>query len=350
MPLVILSHGLGGSYSSRMEEAERYAGHGIAAYCIEFRGGGGSRSDGDTTRMSVMTEVSDLEAALEASKSWDFVDTDRIVLQGSSQGGIVSAILAARHPDDVAGLILYYPAFMFSDDLQSRFGSLENVPEKYHYLYVEAGRVFAEDMWDYDVYDEIGHFTKPVLLIHGDADSVVPVSYSEKASQVYDKAEFHVISGAGHGFYGSESEQAMDLCLSFLLRNGIVSANSALPESVRMTFDDGTTAYINNLQDNASTRAFLAMLPANITLSDWDGREYWCSEKLPYDEASVQHTYAVGEFTYWCGGWITAYYDTNEDTVIEAGSVVIGTMDNVAVQQFSQASGASMTIKFEAVI
>ena len=49
-------------------------------------------SDGSTTQMSVMTEVSDLEAVLAAAKSWDFVDADRIILNGFSQGGIVSAI------------------------------------------------------------------------------------------------------------------------------------------------------------------------------------------------------------------------------------------------------------------
>ena len=40
--------------------------------------------------MTVMTEVRDLEAVLEAVKSWDFVDTGRIAIIGGSQGGAVS--------------------------------------------------------------------------------------------------------------------------------------------------------------------------------------------------------------------------------------------------------------------
>ena len=36
--------------------ADYFARHGIAAYCFDFRGGGGSRSEGSTTEMSVMTE------------------------------------------------------------------------------------------------------------------------------------------------------------------------------------------------------------------------------------------------------------------------------------------------------
>ena len=46
---------------------------------------------------------------------------------------------------------------------------------------------------------------------------------------------------------------------------------------------------------------------------------------------------------------MTAYYNTNEDTVIEAGSVVIGMMDDAALQQFASANGVAQTITFEAV-
>lgn len=112
VPLVICAHGLGGSYQSNAAYAEQFASHGIAAYCFDFRGGGGSRSDGDTTEMSVMTEVSDLEVIMEAASGWDFVDENKIVLLGTSQGGITSAIAAARHAEQISGLVLMYPAFL----------------------------------------------------------------------------------------------------------------------------------------------------------------------------------------------------------------------------------------------
>ena len=53
-PLVICSHGLGGSYTSCMEYAELLASHGLATYCFDFRGGGGTHSDGKTTEMSLI--------------------------------------------------------------------------------------------------------------------------------------------------------------------------------------------------------------------------------------------------------------------------------------------------------
>lgn len=112
VPLVICAHGLGGSYQSNIAYAEQLASRGIAAYCFDFRGGGGSRSDRDTTEMPVMTEVSDLEVIMEAASKWEFVDRSKIVLLGTSQGGIVSAIAAARHTDQISGLVLIIRRFL----------------------------------------------------------------------------------------------------------------------------------------------------------------------------------------------------------------------------------------------
>ena len=353
VPLAILSHGLGGSYASCLAEAEQYAGHGVAAYAFDFRGGGGSRSEGSTTQMSVMTEVSDLETVLAAAKAWDFVDADRIILNGFSQGGIVSAITAARHVNEVAGLVLCYPALLVHDAVHEHFASLNDVPDEYYFNWIYAGRAYAADMWDYDVYAEIGSYAKPVLLMHGDRDSIVPVSYAERAAEVYPDVEYHVMNGAGHGFNGRSFEESMEYTFAYLQRIGVLGEGASREQetatAIRMTFADGTVGMMTDLRDNSTTRAFLSQLPMTVTLQDWDNREYWYADNLPYDEESVQHTYAVGEFTYWCGGWVTAYYNTNEDTVIEAGSVVIGLMDDAAVRQFANANGAAQIITFEIV-
>ena len=108
-------------------------------------------------------------------------------------------------------------------------------------------------------------------------------------------------------------------------------------QRLRCTFEDGAVGYIDNLTDTVTTREFVGLLPMEITLSEWDQREYYISKQLSYDEADAQTSYASGEFTYWCGGWITAYYDTNEDTVIEAGSVVIGMMDEIFLDKLKSA-------------
>lgn len=220
IPLAVCAHGLGGSYRANIAYAEQLALHGIAAYCFDFRGGGGSRSDGDTTEMSVMTEVSDLEAILNAASSWDFVDS--VVLLGTSQGGITSAIAAARHTDEVSGLILMYPAFLVGDAVHKEFDSLEEVPDSFPFQWIMAGRHYVEDMWDYDVYEEIGNYTDKVLLMHGDADDIVPISYSERAAEIYGDVEYYVIDGAGHGFNGGDFDEAIRHIFDYLQKIEII--------------------------------------------------------------------------------------------------------------------------------
>ncbi len=59
-----------------------------------------------------MTQVADVEAVITAAKQWDFVDPDKIVLLGGSQGGYVSAVAAARYANEIAELFLVCPAFV----------------------------------------------------------------------------------------------------------------------------------------------------------------------------------------------------------------------------------------------
>ena len=211
-PLVICSHGLGGSYTSCMEYAELLASHGLATYCFDFRGGGGTRSDGKTTEMSLITEAADIQTIIAAAKQWDFVDPDKIILLGESQGGAASAIAAARAVDDVNGLILCYPALLVHDAVHEQFDSLDEVPDTFYFNWINAGRPYAADVWDYDVYSEIGNYAKPVLLMHGDRDGIVPISYAEHAAE----------GGGGHGFYGNSLDDAFSHILEYLQKIAIL--------------------------------------------------------------------------------------------------------------------------------
>lgn len=228
VPLIVCSHGLCSAPDDVAPVAQALARLGLAAYCPSFRGGGPG-SVGDMTHMSVMTEVVDLEAVLTAARTaaggWEVVDPGRIVLLGESQGGEVSAVTAARHPEQVAGLVLWYPAFSITDTLHSLYTSLDAVPQDYSFLGCALGRVYAQDMWDYDVYTEIAGYTAPVLIVHGSDDLVVPYRYSERARTTYPDAELVRIDGAGHGFdEGPQEQQAMAATVSYLQRVGVMKA------------------------------------------------------------------------------------------------------------------------------
>lgn len=224
VPLVIFSHELCNTHTSGIAYAENLASRGIATYTFDFRGGSSrNKSDGKTTEMSVMTEVTDLEAVIETAKNWDFVNSEKVVLLGGSQGGMVSAIAAARHKEEIDGLILLYPAFVIGDEIHNKFSFLDEVTDTFSYNgWITVGRKYVEDIWNYEVYNEIGNFDKQVLILHGDSDYLVDVSYSERAVKEYDNAELCVIKGAGHGFGGSSFDEAMTHIWRYLHRIEII--------------------------------------------------------------------------------------------------------------------------------
>jgi hypothetical protein len=217
MPAVIYSHGLGSSYSYGGPYARFLASHGFVCYCFDFCGGApSSHSDGLTTDMSIFTEEKDLTAVLNTVRKWDFVDDKRIFLFGSSQGGMVSAMVAADYEEEVAGLILFYPAFCIQEFAMQDYKSVADIPETRPFLGMTVGRAYFANLFDYDTYEDIRRYKKDVLIIHGDRDGIVPLSYSERALKEYPSAELKVIEKAGHGFGGSEINEASGYMWEYL--------------------------------------------------------------------------------------------------------------------------------------
>lgn len=103
--------------------------------------------------MSVFTENTDLEVVLSMVRSLDYVDRARIFLMGTSQGGMVSAMAGAAHPEKVRGMMLLYPAFCIPDNARAEFSTLDSVPDRVSFFsWLTVGRRYVEDVWDYDVY------------------------------------------------------------------------------------------------------------------------------------------------------------------------------------------------------
>ena len=219
-PLILTSHGMGANHESGASYAKKYAPRGFAVYTWDFRGGSNknneNRSDGSNLKMSVMTEVSDVDVILEAAKTWDFVDTNRIFLQGGSQGGLVTAISGVKHEDEVAGLILLYPAFGMAA-LGDRYS--DDMPEEIEIGSMTVGKPFFKDMVGYDVRNEIPGFDKPVLILQGSEDSLVLPSVTKAAADLYPDAEYHIIEGAEHGFSGEHHDIATNYALDFMFKH-----------------------------------------------------------------------------------------------------------------------------------
>ena len=202
LPTIICSHGFDGSYHYFRDSVGMcLAMSGFAVYCFDFYAGSAhGKSGGSMTEMSVFSEREQLHDVIEAVKGLEFVDRDNLFLWGESQGGFVTAITAAWHTQDVKALVLYYPAFCARDDLLKRYTTLDEVPDIVDIMGKKVGRVYYEKLFDFDAYSEAKKFTGPVLIVHGDADKTVDVSYGKKAAETYENAKLEILPGEDHGF------------------------------------------------------------------------------------------------------------------------------------------------------
>lgn len=218
LPIVILSPGFGNNLdfiSSRY--AERIARLGFITYCFEFYGGNhGSRSGGAMTEMSPFTEVDDLTAVVNAISEKTFVDKDNIFLMGYSQGGVVSAITASENVDKIKGLILMNAALVLFDDAKSLFKSVDEIPDLVNFRGNTLGKIYFERSISYDIFDVLPNFNKKTLIIHGDRDNVVPVSYAQRAFNTFPNSQLEIISEAGHIFSTTQDNNLFPFISNYL--------------------------------------------------------------------------------------------------------------------------------------
>lgn len=210
-PLVIFSHGFNGSGKDFDAEARALAEHGYCAFCFDFCGGSlETRSDLTTREMTIGTEREDLGAVLEELSLDRRTDKKRIVLFGGSQGGLVTALVAADLPQDVAAVFLLFPALCIPDDWTRAFPNKDALPDEFSRWGVPLGREFVRSVHGLDVFAHIAAYRGHVRIVHGDADDVVPLSYSRRAQAAYADAELAILPGEGHGF--SPAGNAEVLC------------------------------------------------------------------------------------------------------------------------------------------
>ena len=217
LPIAIVCHGFMANQQTVRQYTRALAKIGCCAYCFDFCGGGTqSQSSGTTTDMTLLTELDDLDAVVSFLAELDEVDASRLVIAGESQGGLVTALYTARNPELVRGAMLLYPGLMIADNARSQYADASEIPETLDFMQMTVSGRYYEVARELDPWTEIASFDKPVLLIHGTDDQIVPISVSEKALTIYHDARMITIPGAGHGFYLDDRETACKEMEAFL--------------------------------------------------------------------------------------------------------------------------------------
>ncbi len=242
-PIVILSHEFMTNRLFVARYAKMFAELGYAAFTYDFCGGCVVGSSGGRSEdMTVFTECRDLEAVMVYARSREYTDEHHITLLGCSQGGLVSGLVAARHPEQIELLILLYPALSIPDDARKGTMMLSKfdpkaIPETFRCGPMVLGREYAASVMDLDPFESLGAYRGNVLLLHGDRDKLVPLSYSQRAAETYRRAQEEaterdgprsarlvVIPGAGHIFLKPALQsRAMGAIRSFLLETSETS-------------------------------------------------------------------------------------------------------------------------------
>ena len=220
-PLIVLSHGFNENMSKTSGLAKEFARFGVAAFVYDFIGGGSNiQSDGQLTDMSVLTEASDLNIVIDYLLEDERINNDNVFLFGQSQGGFISTYVASTR-DDIRGLIDYYPAFVIRDDAEEQYSSADQVPDPYYMtkMGVSLGKIFYTDAVSFDIYDVMANYQNNAIIMHGTADNIVPISYSQRAAQTIPNCELITYQGAGHGFSGNDATDAAAKSKQFVLDN-----------------------------------------------------------------------------------------------------------------------------------
>ena len=227
-PVVIMCHGFSSSYKSfeKREWTQILPEKGYVCYSFDFCGGSEkSLSDMDFTEMSALTEVEDLEAVTDFVQKKRFCDDNQVFYMGSSQGGLVCAMEAAKRDGDIAGMVLLYPGFCLPEIVSEACPDPDQVQEDtVTVMRRQVGLQYVTDVQDLDVMEEISGYTGDVLILHGISDKLVPYEGSVEALEgpyADSDSELVLITGSnsGHGFDSYDSygrEYARAAVLEFL--------------------------------------------------------------------------------------------------------------------------------------
>lgn len=124
-------------------------------------------------------------------------------LIGSSLGGYLAALYAARHPE-VTKIVLLAPAFGFARRWPLTLGE-EKVAEwrrtgwlpVYHYGDNKERLLGYELLSDAEQYEDYPDVYQPALVFHGRNDDVVPVAYSEEFAARHPRTRLRIMD-SGH--------------------------------------------------------------------------------------------------------------------------------------------------------
>jgi uncharacterized protein len=182
-PTVLHVHGNAGSVAGHRSLTEFLTFHGFNVFIFDYRGYGKSAPASMLTRDELMR---DTRAAMEVLLQRGDVDSSRIGVYGISLGGTLGINLAAEHEKVRAVAAI------------STFASFMSV--SHDHVPVLGPMLIPSGFDSIDAVKRLG--TRPLLLMHGDADGIVRVHHTRTLDRVAKAAgvdvQTTIIAGGDH--------------------------------------------------------------------------------------------------------------------------------------------------------
>jgi uncharacterized protein len=220
-PAIVFCHGFEGNKCGRHRAyvtlAQEFAKSGFVSLRFDYRGSGDS--EGEFKDVTLEGEISDTLKAIDLLSEDDQVDPDRICLFGRSLGSVIAIQAAARH-QAIKSIALWAPIYstVFWRELweASQRNTLTEGQEKaLERLHRIPNGTFLSEFFNVDIGKELQTLSAiPLLLIHGEKDSVVPIQQSEMYQKARQRVEgatsFIRLPNTEHDFSDQvEQEMAM---------------------------------------------------------------------------------------------------------------------------------------------
>jgi putative redox protein len=181
--------------------ARDLAAAGSLALRFDFSGNG--QSEGRFAESTYSKQIAEVKTAAAFLRSRG---TGKIGLAGHSLGAVVALLTAAEVPSvfavcAIAGRLAGLTPFHFLDRRQRA-----QVAETGRGVFTSRGRQleitrdFFSDADQYRPSELVAAFTRPILVVHGDRDDVVPVTEAEHARELNPAVQLAVIRDADHMF------------------------------------------------------------------------------------------------------------------------------------------------------
>lgn len=215
--VVILVHGI---TSSRNELglfsglADYLGNEGISSLRFDYRCHGESNLPMESLTLSGI--VNDVESAAALALSQAGASNAHIV--GMSFGGGLSAFWAATTEIRVASVVMLAPVIDYEEDILGQHGAIvdgklaehaANLLQQQGYLEMDGiryGAALLNELQFISGIEGLRRLTCESLILHGDADSIVPYASSERFAQMHDRCELVNVPGTDHGFGVGDDE------------------------------------------------------------------------------------------------------------------------------------------------